>query len=275
MTADQDAPAQRPQALMLTFLGEYLLGQSLCVYSRSVIDVLARVDVSEHATRSTLTRMVNGDLLRRQRHGQRMYFGLTPRSTRILEDGRQRLRHTGAVNRDWDGTWTLLGFSLPGSRQQERHALRSQLAWAGFGPLQGGLWIAAGTQQVEHIVAGLGLQAHVRVFHARTNGLTDVDEMIRDAYDLDGLATRYEEFLKRWEPAGRRPPPDPFAAKLRLVTDWLQIIRRDPRLPVRHLPPHWPAIAAQDLFHRLDAELLDPARGAAADLLDTRPDASA
>jgi phenylacetic acid degradation operon negative regulatory protein len=270
---ERDATAQRPQALMLTFLGDYLLGKSLCVYSRSVIDVLARVGVSEHATRSTLTRMVNSDLLRRQRHGQRMYFGLTARSRRILEDGRQRLHHSGAVNRDWDGTWTLLGFSLPGSWQRERHALRSQLAWAGFGPLQGGLWIAAGTQHVDHIVAGLGLQAHVRVFHARTNHLTDVDEMIRDAYDLTGLATRYQEFLDRWQPTTRTPPADPFAAKLRLVTEWLQIIRRDPRLPVQHLPEHWPAIPAQDLFHHLDNHLLEPAGAAATHLLDTRPDA--
>jgi phenylacetic acid degradation operon negative regulatory protein len=274
VTADPEPPAQRAQALMLTFLGEYLLGRDLCVYSRSVIDVLARVGVSEHATRSTLTRMVNGGLLRRQRHGQRMYFGLTERSGPILADGRQRLRHTGPVNRDWDGTWTLLGFSLPGSWQRERHVLRSQLAWAGFGPLQGGLWIAAGTQNVDQIVAGLGPQAQVRVFHARTNHRTDVDEMIRDAYDLDGLATRYEEFLRRWQPTARRPPADPLAAKLRLVTDWLQIIRHDPRLPVQHLPAHWPAVPAQDLFHRLDTHLDQPARTTAADLLDTMPDSA-
>jgi phenylacetic acid degradation operon negative regulatory protein len=261
---------------MLTFLGEHLLGRGLCVYSGSVIDVLARVGVSEHAARSTLTRMVNRGLLRRQRRGQRMYFGLTDRSARILSDGLHRLRHTGAVNRDWDGTWTLLGFSLPSSRNQERHDLRSQLTWAGFGPLQGGLWIAPGTQEVGPIVDGLGLQAHVRVFHARTNRLTDIDQMIRDAYDLDGIATRYEEFLKRWDATNRRAATaDPFAAKLRLVTDWLQIIRRDPRLPVRHLPPHWPAIPAQDLFHKLDKQLDKPARAAAAGLLDTMPETTA
>jgi phenylacetic acid degradation operon negative regulatory protein len=258
---------------MLTFLGEYLLDRQLCVYSGSIIEVLARVGVSEHATRSTLTRMVNNGLLRRQRHGQRMYFGLTERTHAVLTDGQHRLRETGAVNRDWDGTWTLLGFSLPGAWHRERHDLRSQLTWAGFGPLQGGLWIAAGTQHVDQIVASLGQPAQVRVFHARTNDLTDVAEMIRDAYDLDGLADRYEAFLKRWEVSTRRPPADPLAAKLRLVTDWLQIIRRDPRLPVQHLPAHWPAISAQDLFHHLDTKLHRQAQATATMLLDTRPDA--
>jgi DNA-binding transcriptional regulator PaaX len=62
---------------MLTFLGDYLYDRDLCVFSGSVIDVLGRLGVSEHATRSTLTRMVNRGLLYRQKDGRRMYFGLT------------------------------------------------------------------------------------------------------------------------------------------------------------------------------------------------------
>jgi phenylacetic acid degradation operon negative regulatory protein len=154
---------------MLTFLGEYVLGRAVCVWSGSVVDILSRVAGSEHATRSTLTRMVNRGLLRRQRHGQRMYFGLTERSTHILEDGQRRIRRAGVVNHGWDGTWSLLAFSLPGSWQRERHDLRAQLTWAGFGPLQGGLWIAPGTPEVGRIVAGLGPRAQVRVFRARAN----------------------------------------------------------------------------------------------------------
>jgi phenylacetic acid degradation operon negative regulatory protein len=255
---------------MLTFLGEYVLDRGVCVFAASAIDILGRVGVSEHATRSTLARMVNRGLLLRQRDGRRMYFGLTDRSTGILQDGRRRIWQTGVVNRDWDGTWTLLGFSLPGAWQRERHDLRSQLAWAGFGPLQGGLWIAPGTADVGQIVADLGLSSHVRVFRAQADGLTDVDQMVRDAYDLDGLATRYEEFLKRWGQGAS--VADPLAAKLRLITEWLQIIRRDPRLPVRHLPRRWPAVRAQGLFHRMDRRLDRPARAIAATLLETVPD---
>src|SRR4029450_3824217 len=80
----------RPQALMLVLLGDHVSGRNVCVFSGSVIDILGRLPVSEHATRSTLTRMVQRGLLRRQRHGRRMYFGLTPRSERILGDGGAR-----------------------------------------------------------------------------------------------------------------------------------------------------------------------------------------
>jgi phenylacetic acid degradation operon negative regulatory protein len=269
----RSAPAAvRPQTLLLTFLGEYLLGRETCVYSGSIIDVLGKLEISEYATRSTLTRMVNRGLLRRQRQGQRMYFGLTDRSARILEDGQQRLWKTPAINADWDGQWTVLGFSLPGSWQRERHGLRSQLSWAGFGPLQGGLWIAPATPDVGQIVASLGLESHVRIFRAHADSMTDVDQMVRDAYDLDGLAARYEDFLGRWTVAGGSAAlDDPLATKLRLVADWLHVIRRDPRIPARHLPAGWPAARAHERFHRLDAQLSPGAYSEAARLVDTVP----
>jgi phenylacetic acid degradation operon negative regulatory protein len=263
----------RPQALMLVLLGDHVHGRNICVFSGSLIDALARLNVSEHASRSTLTRMVQRGLLRRQRHGRRMYFGLTPRSNRILEDGQERIWKTGAVNDEWNGTWTLLGFSLPESWRSQRHELRSQLAWAGFGPLQGGLWIAPGHVAVEGVVAGLGLESHVRVFRARADELTDIGQMIGDAYDLGEIAARYQQFLARWQEAAETPTvADPLAARLSIVAEWLQAIRRDPRLPAQHLPPDWPAAAAQRLFHELEACYDKPARAIASVLLDTVPD---
>lgn len=115
---------------MLTFLGDQVLGRGVRVYTGSVIEVFRSVGVGEQATRSTLTRMVGRGLLHRQREGRRTYVGLTARSEAILRDGERRIWGTGAVNRDWDGTWTLLGFSLPESWQRQRHDLRSQLTWA-------------------------------------------------------------------------------------------------------------------------------------------------
>ncbi len=258
---------------MLTFLGDYLYGKGSCVYSGSVIAVLGRLGVSEHATRSTLGRMVDRGLLRRVRRGRRMYFGLTARSAGILCDGHTRIWRTGAVNDDWDGTWTLLAFSLPEAWQRRRHDLRAQLAWAGFGPLQGGLWIAPGEVEVSRIVAELDLATHVRLFRARADELTDVGRLVDDAYDLRRLADRYVEFIARWPDPGPLPyPDDPLAAHLAIVTEWLRIIRKDPRLPVRHLPADWPAIPAQKTFHHLEAALAGPAAALAAGLFETIPD---
>ncbi|GIF20408.1 phenylacetic acid degradation operon negative regulatory protein [Actinoplanes tereljensis] len=258
----------QPQTLMLMLFGTYALDRGASLSAGSIIEVLGRAGVSTHATRSTLSRMVGRDLLQRRPVGRKMYFGLTERSTAILHDGRARIWQDGAVNDRWDGTWTLLSFSLPESMQRERHDLRSRLAWSGFGPVQGGLWIAPGDVPAQQIVAELGLAAHARVFRdARADATTDLGALIADAYDLPELAARYEEFLARWDQA--EMPGDPLAARLTLIAEWLDAIRRDPRLPVEHLPADWPAGPAQKVFRDREAAFREPAQAVADDLLDT------
>ncbi|WP_308048387.1 PaaX family transcriptional regulator C-terminal domain-containing protein [Streptomyces sp. TRM72054] len=263
----------RPQSLMLTFLGDQVLGRDVCVYSGSVIDVFARAGVGEQATRSTLTRMVQRGLLRRQREGRRMYFGLTEHSAAVLRDGERRIWQTGAVNRQWDGTWTLLGFSLPESWQRQRHDLRSKLTWSGFGPLFSGLWIAPGEVDVSELVAELGLAAHVKVFRAHADTGTDIAAMIEETWELTELAARYEAFVRRWQPWETELPDadDALALRLLLQAEWLRLIRRDPRLPVVHLPDDWPAEGAEKTFRRVHERLTPLADASAERLLDLVP----
>jgi phenylacetic acid degradation operon negative regulatory protein len=268
------AAGLRPQAVLLTFLGSYLLGRGVQVATTSVLEVLGRAGVSEPAARSALSRMARRGLLDRERRGRQVYLGLTPRVREILADGDERVWRTDAVNHQWDGSWTLLGFSLPESWQRQRHELRARLLWAGFGPLQGGLWIAPSQVDVGAVLDGVQAGGHVRAFTATALPPTDVDGLLRDAWDLDAVAARYHGFVGRWGTPGERPRfPDHLAQQLALQTDWLQVIRQDPRLPARHLPADWPAAAAQELFRALYAELDPQAQAVAAAILDVVPDA--
>ncbi|MGP4048688.1 PaaX family transcriptional regulator [Streptomyces sp. 2A115] len=261
-------PQLRPQSLMFALFGGYVLEQeSGYVYSGSIIEVLARAGVGEQAVRSTFTRMVNRGLLQRQRQGRRMYFGLTEQAAQILWDGKKRLWETGAVNDDWDGTWTLLGFSLPESWQRQRHDLRSRLTWSGFGALYSGLWIAPGDIDVSELVSELGLAAHVKTFHATAGEATDIGLMIRDTWELDSVGARYADFDKRWSAWLETGSGDPLGTRLRMISEWLDIIRTDPRLPARHLPSDWPARSAQETFHRIAEQTEATAHRMATELL--------
>ncbi|MBB6345551.1 PaaX family transcriptional regulator [Nonomuraea muscovyensis] len=262
-------PATRPQSLMFSFLGIYVLERDVAVYSGSVIDVFARLGVTEEAVRSTLTRMTKRGLLTRHRQGRKTYFGLTPHAADVLEDGRQRVWETGAVNRDWDGTWTLVAFSMPDSRRSTRHDLRSQLIWAGFGLLQNGLWIAPGVKDVTAIVTELGLDDHVTVLAARALKPTESADLVHAAFDTQQIAARYHAFLDRWDTAGPQAAlSDDLARQLLLHTDWLHLVRQDPHLPAEHLPEDWPAIRAEHVFHTLAHAYEGPARDLAARILD-------
>ncbi|MFF4352841.1 PaaX family transcriptional regulator C-terminal domain-containing protein [Streptomyces sp. NPDC001530] len=275
---DQAGSAPRPQSLMLSFFGIHALGRDVALSASSLIDVFGQAGITEDAVRSTLTRMVKRGLLERHRRGRKTYFGLTPRAADVLQDGHDRIWHTGAVNRDWDGTWTLVGFSLPEAWRSERHDLRSRLVWNGFGPLQNGLWVAPGTVDVPEVVSGLGLDSYLRVFQGATAvAPTDARTVLHTAFDVESIAKGYEAFLTRWS-NGAQGPGGPGAQvpseagalvrQLLLHTDWLEQVRQDPHLPAEHLPADWPAARAEERFHELARRYEESARQEAARALD-------
>jgi phenylacetic acid degradation operon negative regulatory protein len=253
---------------MLSFLGLHLRGRSVAVSTGSLIDVLARVGIGEEAVRSTAIRMVNRELLARHRRGRQVYLGLTPRSERVLEDGHRRMWEQGAVNRRWDGTWTVVAFSLPDRRRSERHDLRTRLQWGGFGPLQGGLWVAAGRRDVRATLAALGLDEHVVALCGAVTAPTAPGDIVRRAFDTAVISEGYVDFLRRWSGPEDVAPrlPDDLARQVLLHTDWLGSLGRDPHLPVEHLPDGWPAIEAERVFRDRAASWDRTGREAAAAL---------
>ncbi len=253
--------APRPQTLLLTLLGSTALDRDIAIFSGSFVTVMDRLGVSEHATRSTLTRMVSRGLLVRHRRARKVYFGLTPHAAVVLREGEDRMWNRGAINRDTDSRWTLLGFSLPESRRDERHLLRSRLRWAGFGLLRSGLWIAPGTVDVTSLLADPDLRDHVVAFRAEPAEPADIDRMVRDAYDLPAIAAGYHRFLRRWDTTDPLSPAgDDLTRHLLLLSDWLLLLRDDPRLPLSALPTDWPAVPAQEVFHRTHDRLQPRAR---------------
>lgn len=270
----KNAPVQswlRPQSIVFTLLAEHVLDRELAVFSGSFIDVLERVGIGEHATRATLTRMAERGLLARQRHGRKIYYGMTPRCVAILEDGRTRIWHDGVINTHAAPTWTLLAFSLPETHRRTRHDLRTRLSWAGFGPMQNGVWLAPAQVDVAPIIDELGLAGQARVFHVSPVAPTQAASVISETFDLDALAKRYRAFCAAWESRAARDESDSLVLTLRLSTQWLQIIRDDPRVPVHLLPREWPAIAAQKLFRTLHGSHRKAAEAIADKLLDVVP----
>jgi phenylacetic acid degradation operon negative regulatory protein len=267
----------RPQSVLLTFFGDYVREPGATVAAASVIDLLEAAGVGAAATRATLSRMVKRGLLARAPRGRLAYFGLTPFGRTTVLDGRARAQDAEVVNRDWGGDWTIVAFSLPESAQRERHVMRSRLGWAGFGMVQAGLWAAPRDIDVVSLLSDLAVLPHVTAFRGTAAAPTDPASLVSRAFDLTAIAARYSGFARRWGglgPDGLGGYPDPLAARVVLGTDWLQVIRADPRLPVEFLDPGWPAFAAQDLYRGLEARLRGPAERAAASRLVPGPPVS-
>lgn len=267
----------RPQSVAFTLLAEHVVPRGGALFSGSFIEAFDRVGISEHATRATLARMVQRGLLVRHRRGRRMYFAMTPRCQVVLDEGRRRIWTAGAVNDDVDADWTILTFSLPESWQRQRHGLRSRLTWAGFGSLHSGVWIAPSTpDMVGQLVEELGVDAHAYVFQIRPSRFTDLARVARETFDLEGLAAGYEQFLADWADCpDDQPVGDELALTLRLSTEWLLVLRDDPRIPIQLLPDDWPAVRAQERFRALHAANHEAAKHDAASFFDVIDDVPA
>lgn len=249
-----------PQPLLLAFLGAYVLdGDHPHIPARIMIDVLGDLGVSESATRTTLNRMLRTGLLDRVQTGRTAAFGITARAEGLLREGAQRVSsaepfiHTGE-------NWTILSYSMPETRRDLRHHLRSQLLWAGFGRLRDGLWIAPGEVDVREILADIkASDAFAVAFAGKSIGGADPSEFARIAWDLEAIESQHNQFIERWHDRDRSPV-NPVAAYTALMADWLQLLRHDPGLPATCLPPGWPAATSIRVYNRAMTEYADAAK---------------
>jgi phenylacetic acid degradation operon negative regulatory protein len=141
---------------------------------------------------------------------------------------------------------------VPENRRELRYRVKTQLAWAGFGSLGGGLWVTPhvgreplASAAVAH--ADPGIQA--MSFRAELGDLGDPARVIGEAWDLPALREQYEQFVDDFETLDPQDDAEAFAAQTNLVHAWRRFPFIDPDLPDELLDGDWPRRRAHDLFH--------------------------
>ncbi len=259
MTCSIDCVSAR--SLLLTVLGEYVLPQDEPAWTSTLLRVLGGLGVEEKAARQALSRTAADDWLAAERSGRRVRWALTPRGRELLSEGAQRIYAFGRDREPWDGRWVVLITSVPESRRELRHQLRTRLTWAGFGSPAPGVWVsphASREAEAKQVVESLGLEAYS--FNGPYAGIGAERTLVEQAWHLGELAGHYQDFIQRF--AGMRPPPGEgiLLAQIRLVHAWRHFPMLDPRLPLELLPPDWIGVRAANVFHDLHESWLTPAR---------------
>ncbi|MBW0095631.1 PaaX family transcriptional regulator [Pseudonocardia sp. KRD-184] len=244
------------RSLLFTVVGEYLRDPGATLWTAGAVAALGRLGVEERAARQALTRTARDGWITAERHGRRTLWRLTSRAADHFRESAESVYRARRHPTDWDGTWTVLVTSVPESRRELRHRLRTRLRWAGFGPLGQGVWISprVGSEKAaRQVLDELGLTASAVSVVGRIGGLGSEFEVVSRAWDLGGLARDYAafaaEFSDRRERDGREPAVV-FAEQTRMVHRWREFALRDPVLPADLLPARWPGHDARDLFFR-------------------------
>jgi phenylacetic acid degradation operon negative regulatory protein len=239
------------RSLLMTVLGEYVLPDDQPVWTATLVDVLAMLDVEEKSARQALARTAAEGWLRSERVGRRVRWTLTAPGRQLLETGAERIYSFGTGGDDWDGRWLMVLVSVPESMRDLRHRLRTRLTWAGFGTPTPGVWIsprADAEVDARRILADLALPTAPMSFVGRYGTLGEQADMVTAAWDLAEVAEGYRRFIAEF---GEQDPTTPDAvlrAQTRLVHEWRRFPFLDPQLPRELLPPGWIGTTAADLF---------------------------
>ena len=250
----------------MTIYGLYARETGGWVSIAALIKLMAELGVDEPAVRSAISRLKQRGLLESGRQGAAAGYGLSSRGNEILTAGDRRIfRQPGASTGDG---WLLAVFSVPEHERSRRHALRSRLAWLGFGTVAAGVWIAPGQLAAEtrDVLAADELAAYVSLFTAGYLAFGDVRDKIGQWWDMDRLEQLYQAFidsaapvLARWQEDGG-DPGQAFADYIRVLTAWRRLPFLDPGLPQELLPPEWHGTRAAELFAQIHDRLGGPAR---------------
>jgi phenylacetic acid degradation operon negative regulatory protein len=232
------------RSLLFTVLGEYVLPCGGQVWASSLVRALGVLEVEEKAARQAIARTAADGWLTSHRLGRRVRWQLTNAGHDLLAAGAERIYGFGGSDEDWDERFVLLFVGEAGDK------LRTRLAWAGFGQLRAGTWIAAHADreaEARSVLAGVDAIS----FIASAGQIGDPATLVGQAWNLDALELRYEEFITTFD--ALRPASDEhaFVALTELVHEWRRFPFLDPGLPARLLPRRWTGDRARRLFrHR-------------------------
>jgi phenylacetic acid degradation operon negative regulatory protein len=278
---DTPAPApaggprdQRPRALIVTLYGLYAREAGGWLSVASVIRLLAHCQADEPAVRSAIFRLKRRGLLEPARVDGVAGYGLSAEARAILDEGDRRIFERRRATAG-DG-WLLAVFSVPESERDQRHRLRSRLAWLGFGTVSAGVWIAPGhlLGETRDVLRRHGLDRYVELFRGGHAAFAPTAERVPQWWDLPRLRGLYDDFLDRHGPvldacraAARPAAPDgaaAFAGYLAALTDWRRLPYAESGLPAEVLPDGWSGFRAADTFFGLRDLLAGPAHRFAA-----------
>lgn len=257
-----------PQDMTMTLLADYGLRAPVWLPSAAIVALLGDFDVTSASARAAISRLARRGVLESARRGRRTSYRLTPFAAAGLAEGGAEIAGFTRQAEDWDGTWTIVAFSVPRSGDSRRRTLRGRLRWLGYAPLYDALWVSPHRLPAETSAALADIDVGtVTVFRARRAGSVGaVDRDPLQAWDLEGTAERYWSFLSRWVPLlpqvaeGRLTGPAALRARTEMIESYRQFVPLDPRVPLGLMPAGWPRARAREVLVAVYDGLARPAR---------------
>ena len=263
----------RAKSLIVTVFGDAIAPHGGTVWLGSLIALMAAFGVNERLVRTAVLRLSREGWLASRPIGRRSYYSLTEGGYRRFEDAHRRI-YAGPRG-PWGGGWHIVFTGLAALTAAERARLKRELAWQGFGAPAPNLFVhpSADPEALRHVLQDAEAADRVVVMRAASDALTaerPLQDLVRGAWDLEGLARQDRGFLDRFRPVWRALEPasreegalDPaacFLIRVLLIHEYRRVLLRDPQLPEELLPSDWAGAAARLLCRNIYRRAAEPA----------------
>lgn len=225
-------------SFIVTIYGDVVVPRGEVLWIGSLIEVCARVGISENLVRTAVSRLVSAGRLEGERSGRRSFYRLAPAARAEFAEA-AKLLYTQQVQ---PTGWLVCHAPQLTDAEARRHRMAR---------MGGDVWICPDRGQAPPPAA--------LVLRAAMPRQTDA---MAGFWDLRSLQERYQAMIGRFAPlaadlrAGRvLGVDDALIARLLLVHDYRGVLLRDPCLPATALPEDWHGAEARALFRTLYTDL--------------------
>ncbi|MFL5818744.1 MAG: PaaX family transcriptional regulator C-terminal domain-containing protein [Conexibacter sp.] len=256
----------QPQDLVITMLGAYVHHQRRTVWSGGLVTLLGDFGFSPGAARIALIRLVNRGFVERTRKGRLVFYTLTARGRKLLDEGDRRIFSLGKAPATGE-QWTILWHAIPEELRLERGRLARRLRFLGFGTLQDGTWISPHDREREvvEVVDDLGVAQYVGVLVGRPALSLDFGKFVSRVWPMDELSERYRTYVQTFGryAKGRRggslDDREAFLARTQAVHAFRKFPVDDPDLPDDFMSEPRVRAEAIEVFTTVFERLAEPA----------------
>ena len=243
----------RARSLIFDILGDCRRAGATEIRLKLLVQLGELVGIAPENMRVLVARMREEGWFEVRRDGRESIYTFTPRTLQLIEEGRQRIFRSEPST--WDGSWSLVIYTVPETDRPTREQLRRDLSWLGFGPLAPATWVSP--FRLLDRVADLGAalpNAKLDLLTMRSSGLAADRSIAERCWELDSLNEEYAAFIRalrlRMVKARTKDlePTAAFTQRIRLVHEYRRFPYRDPGLPPDLQPPGWLGDEGRELF---------------------------
>jgi phenylacetic acid degradation operon negative regulatory protein len=247
-------PVGTARSILLTVLGALVLPRGEPVWTAPLLYVMTGLGLEEQTARQGIARAAEAGLIVSEKHGRAVRWSVCDAGVAEIEKITRRAESLMNPPEHWDGNCLILAVTVPERLRAVRKRLYNALYWSGFGNPAPGVWASPHADRVEElrqIIDDFGLRDHAFTFIGNTLGVGLSDaEIVNRAWDLDGIAARYERLIETFENVDPQPGDDLLFTHLCLLNEYREFPSMDPQLP-EDLLPNWVGRRATDTFVRL------------------------